>query len=254
MKTLTVCPTYGRIPYLGRLLSSFISQTYDDKHLVIINDDKNVELCCNRKDVTILNCNQRMTVSEKRNVGIASGHYDIIFPLDDDDIIAPNRITNHLKEYEDPEVKGYRNLSAYIIYGDFFRKTEQSGHNSLSFRQKEWWRIGGYVGDYIYEDVEFHDKVIGLKLQNCDKTRDFVYHFGGVNYHLSCRPKEFSAFEELAYEQLQKLDLVGKKFWIEPDFEQYNNIMILKEMVDNNPEEIMVKHISDAKIDISHLF
>lgn len=40
MKVLIVCPTFGRLPFLGRMLASFLSQDYSDKRLVLINDDK----------------------------------------------------------------------------------------------------------------------------------------------------------------------------------------------------------------------
>jgi glycosyltransferase involved in cell wall biosynthesis len=58
MKVLLVCPTYGRIPYLGRMVASFLSQNYDDKHLVIVNDDSNVELCCDIKNIIVININK----------------------------------------------------------------------------------------------------------------------------------------------------------------------------------------------------
>lgn len=253
MKALAVCSTYGRIPYLGRLLSSFTNQTYDDKHLVIINDDKNVELCCSRKDVTILNCNQRLTLSDKRNIGISIGTYDIIFPFDDDDIYLPNRMVNHIQHY-DSDVNAFKNTSAYIIYGDKFQDYDSSGlNNDISFRQSEWRRIGGYTTDNIYEDLDLNQRIEGMKVTTCHQCKDFVYQFGGVNYHLSNKPMQFSSFEEIAYKQLESLGLIGKKFWIEPDFEQYNNIMLLKNLFDKEKKELTIKHVGDAKIDISHL-
>jgi glycosyltransferase involved in cell wall biosynthesis len=253
MKTLSVCATYGRIPYLGRMLSAFINQNYDVKHLVIVNDDKNVELCCNRKDVTVINCNQRLKLPDKRNLGIALGQYDIIFPMDDDDILTGDRISNHLKHYDDPDVNAYRNLASYIIYGDVFKRADSPPHNSISFKQSEWWRVGGYTDNYIYEDVDLHDRMQGVKTSTCENCMDFVYQFGGVNYHLSYNPRQIYSLEEMAYKQLESLNLVGKKFWIEPDFEQYNNVMLLKKLFDKDKKDLTIKHVGDAKIDISHL-
>ena len=250
MKTLSVCSTYGRIPYLGRMLSSFINQNYDDKHLVIINDDKNVELCCNRKNVTIINCNQRLQVPDKRNIGIAHGKYDIIFPMDDDDILTPDRITNHLGHYDDPTVNAYRNLASYIIYGDVFKRADASPHNSISFKQTEWWRVGGYTNNHIYEDVDLHDRISGLKTSTSENFMDFIYQFGGVNYHLSCNPGKIYNFEQLAHKQLTSLNLVGKKFWIEPDNEQYNICLELKRRFDFDKKEIKITHLEDAKIEL----
>jgi len=253
MKVLFVCATYGRVPYLSRMLSSFTEQTYDDKHLVIVNDDKNIELCCDRKDVTILNCNNRIKLPHKRNMGISIGEYDIIMPLDDDDVFMPDRITNHLRHYEDGDVNAYRNSTSYIIYGDTFTKTDAPPHNSMSFKQSEWRRVGGYTDNYVYEDVELHDRMSGVKTTHCEQCRDFVYGFGGVNYHLSCKPQQIYSFEELAYKQLESMNLVGKKYWIRPDFEEYNKIRFLKNRFDKDGEDITIKHVGDAKIDITHL-
>ena len=75
MKTLVVCPTYGRIPYLNRMLSGFLHQTYNDKHLVIVNDDVNVELCCNEPSVTCINLNRKILLPQKRNIAIGLGYH-----------------------------------------------------------------------------------------------------------------------------------------------------------------------------------
>ena len=42
MRALIVVPTYDRVEYLGRVVQSFIEQTYDEVELLIINDQKNL--------------------------------------------------------------------------------------------------------------------------------------------------------------------------------------------------------------------
>lgn len=263
MKALSVCATYGRLPYLGRMLSSFIHQTYDDKHLVILNDDINVELCCNRKDVTILNFNRKVRLSEKRNIGACLGFYDIIFPWDDDDIYLPRRIANHVKKYKDPKVRAYRNLASYTIYGDKFFKSHGS-INSKSYLRDEWFNVRGYhkateIGSG--EDLDLYQRLEGLLVEDIEEDRDFVYNFGGVNYHLSgiSDSAGMKDIEKLAHKQLTDMNMVGKKFWINPDFEQYNNFLLLdsiwknKKDWDDDKMELYINHIGDAKIDISSL-
>jgi glycosyltransferase involved in cell wall biosynthesis len=144
MKALFICPTYGRIPFLGRMLAGFLRQTYDDKHLVIINDDKNVELCCDYDNVTCININKKILLDAKRNIGACFGNYDLIFPQDDDDIAMPNRIANHVKKFqENPDINLYRNSASYLIYGDEF-KIKKNAPNACSYIKKAYYEIGGY--------------------------------------------------------------------------------------------------------------
>lgn len=247
---LAVCATYGRLPYLGKMLSSFIHQTYDEKHLLIINDDKNIQLCCNRKDVSVINCDTRMKIGEKRNLGASFKHYDVIFPWDDDDIFFPNRIANHMKHYDDKDVRAYRNYSCYILYNDTFAPDE-GGINNKSYRRDEWFSCGGY-GDVgiVGEDLELHCKLQGFKLETNDTERDFMYGFSTSNYHLSNQPNNL---EQIAYRQLEKMNLVDKKFWIEPDFEEYNKYLTLDCLFKRTKSSMKIKILDDGKIDISHL-
>jgi glycosyltransferase involved in cell wall biosynthesis len=254
MKALIVCPTIGRIPYLNRMLSSFENQLYDDKHLVIINDDKNIQLCCDRKDVTVINCNKRLSISDKRNIGIMSKDADVIFPLDDDDIFTPDRLHNHLKHYENDDVNVYRNLASYIVHEDIFRLCVQSPHNSKSYRKREWLRVGGYKNNIkTYQDVYLYEAMSGVKVERDNERRDFVYQFGGVNYHSCCLSDEehCKKTDEIAYQQLKNLGLLNKKYYIESDNEEYYKFLVLKKIFDSNEKELKIRHVSDAKIDIS---
>lgn len=254
MKALVVCATYGRLPYLGRMLSSFIHQTYDDKHLVIVNDDKNVEICCDRKDVTIINTKTRLQVPYKRNIGISIGDHDVIFPMDDDDIFLPKKIANHIEKY-DETIDGYWSMEGYMIYGDKFVTNNPGPHNAVSFLKKAWYKVGGYTTNYEHEDSEIYGRLYNNcnMLENPTSERDFVYGFGGVNYHLSATPRQILHFEEMAYKQLEDMNLVGKKFWIHPDFEQFNNVHMLSKLYEERQVPLTIKHLGDAKIDISHL-
>lgn len=254
MKALAVCSTYGRLPYLGRMLSAFSNQTYDDKHLVIVNDDKNIELCCDRKDVTIINLKVHIPIPYKRNIGVMIGNHDIIFPMDDDDIFLPNKMANHMKKYEGniDNIGGYWSRDGYMIYGDDFQVHHPSPPNAISFSKKEWFKAGGYTNNARFEDHDLYVRLTNV-LENNTNERDFVYGFGGVNYHVSLQGKEVASYEENAYKQLEDMNLVGKKFWIHPDFEQYNNICLLDKLYKERQETLPIKHLGDAKIDISHL-
>lgn len=254
MKTLVVCPTYGRIPYLNRMVAGFLSQTYDDKHLVIINDDKNVELCCNNNQITCINLNKKILLPQKRNIGVMVGYYDLIMQYDDDDIFLPNRISNHVKKHtENPNMWYYWNMSSYIIYGDKFEIAGCSPNHS-SFTRKAWFNVGGYANNQnIGDDMEFFYKIENcFKLQENDPTlADYVYNFGGVNYHASY--EEDVRIDEIAYNQLSEMNLIGKKYWIEPDYEEYNKFLTLQNLYNERKESLTIEHIEQGKIGINHL-
>lgn len=256
MKVLCVCPTYGRIPYLGRMMASFVNQTYVDKHLVVINDDNNITLCCDRDDVTILNLNKKILLPEKRNIGSALGFYDLIIPWDDDDIYLPKYIENHVAKYANGDVKSYRNEASYLIYGDKFYM-ESSPFNAISIKKDLWFDIGGYSSKSpIAEDLDIYNKIVNnFNAMTCERNEseiDMVYHFGGVNYHNSGGSSQESIIH-IARAQLEKLELVGEKFWLTPNEDQYNIILTLQKLYHERGEPLSVKHLGDCEIGISHL-
>lgn len=249
MKALVVCPTYGRPHLLGRILASFIEQTYDDKHLVIINDDPNVTLCCDYKDVSIINCSDRLSIGEKRNLGASYGHYDVIHPWDDDDIFLPKRLENHMVQYDDVDVNAYRNFPSYITYGSKFNVCD-GGPNSISYRKKQFYEIGGYsVTENYGEDTELHDKLKGLKRDRIEENRDFIYSFSTSNYHASCQFED-THLQKIAYDELVKMDILNKKYYILPDYDQYNVFRELDKLYREKKEDISIKHLGDCKIEI----
>ena len=245
LKALAVCATYGRIPYLGRMLASFEAQTYNNKHLVIINDDKNVELHCDKDNVTVINSDTRMLLRDKRNMGAVFGMYDVIFPWDDDDVYLPDRISNHMEKYDDPEIVAYRNFSSYIIYGSMFDICDGT-LNSVSYRRSEWFRVNGYGCEGTQgEDTELFNK-LNILTEHDPEKRDYVYVFGGTNYHLSTNDN----IDHIARSQLEKLNLVGGKFNIIPNITQYNKFLTLHERYKKTNSPIPIKHLIDSDIDM----
>jgi glycosyltransferase involved in cell wall biosynthesis len=247
MKTLFICPTYGRIPFLGRMLAGFFRQTYDDKHLVIINDDKNVELCCDYDEVTCINLNKKVLLDVKRNIGACFGNYDLIFPQDDDDIAMPNRIANHVKKFrENPDINFYRNCASYVIHNNEFVIGVNSP-TACSYTRKAYHQVGGYAHFENYgEDVAFYNKMPKKLTENDNSNIDYVYNWGGVSNHLTCTNEDILG--KAAYQQLVDMDLVGKKYWIYPDFVEYDKFLTLAEIYKGDP--IKVKHVSLGKIEI----
>jgi glycosyltransferase involved in cell wall biosynthesis len=249
MKTLTIVPTYGRLPFLGRALASFLSQNYDDKELVIVNDDKNVTLVCEHPNVTVINMNKKILIGQKKNLAVQLGYHDLYLNHDDDDIFLPNRIANCVKVHEEnPEINLYRNLKGYSLYGDEFIVAD-SGLNVVSFTRKGFFESGGYTYPVNSgEDGHFLNCMPKkLEVFNLD-TIDYVYNYGGINYHLTFTPD--NVIEDIARRQLKDIKLLDGKFYIQPDFEEYNKFVILEQMYKETQKPVKVIHKSFGKLDI----
>jgi glycosyltransferase involved in cell wall biosynthesis len=248
MKALVVTPTYNRIPFLGRALASFLSQDWDDKHMVFVNDDKHVKLCCDHKSVTCINLNNKIDLPHKRNIGSNLGHYDIIFPHDDDDVFLPDRISHHISKYE-KDVKAYKNNAGYMIHGTTFDACDITTPNDLSYRRQTWFEVGGYQHHQTCgDDQEFFFKLKGLRLEDDKDHRNFVYNWGGLNYHATFTSK--SDMMKMSYEYLKANDLLDREYWIEPDFDQYSKFVTMDDQYKKNKSPIQVNHIALSKIEI----
>jgi glycosyltransferase involved in cell wall biosynthesis len=250
VQTLVITPTYGRLPFLGRLLASFLSQTYDDKELVLVNDDKNITLVCEHPNVTVINMNKKLLIGQKKNLATNLGYHDLYLPHDDDDIFLPNRIANCVRIHKErPDINLYRNLDGYTVYGSQFLRAP-SGINVISYTRKGFFESGGYTHPINSGEDQAFLGAMPNKLQVSDPNLiDYVYNYGGVNYHLTYY--EDSAIENIAKAQLSEMQLTNGKFYIQPDFEEYNKFIILERLYKTSGgEPINVKHGDFGKLEI----
>ena len=249
MKTLTITPTYARLPFLGRALASFLSQTYDDKELVIVNDDKNVEIVCEHPGVTVINMNKKILIGQKKNLATHLGYHDLYLPHDDDDIFLPNRIANCVNMHEEnPDIYLYRNLTSYLTYGSHFC-VDGSTLNAISYTRKGFFESGGYTHPVNSgEDAQFLNSMPNkLEISLPDKI-DYVYNYSGINYHLTY--EEDYKIERIAKEQLRDMQLTNGKFYIQPDFEEYDKFVTLDQRYKQTGKPVIITHRGLGKIDI----
>jgi hypothetical protein len=252
MKCLAVCATYGRIPFLNRSVASFLSQNYDDKHLVIVNDDKNITINCDSELVTCININKKLLLDEKRNIGINLGNYDLIVGWDDDDISLPNRINHHvLKHQRHPKCQYYKNWLSYLVTDNEF-KMNLLCPNDISFTKKTWFDYGGYDNFIKLNggDVKFLNRI-----KNILQDRDYdeihhIYSMGGLNYHVSSLNKINIDFEKIAYDQLNDLGIFGDVYNIVPDYTEYNKFLELDRLWKSGERNIPITHTELGKINV----
>lgn len=249
MKVLVVMPTYGRIPYLNRAVASFLAQDYVDKHLLIINDDKFVTLKCDYKNVTCMNLNRRILLPQKRNIGTVFGYYDLIMQYDDDDIMLPHRISNHVKVHQQrPEISYYRNSACYAINQSNFSYGICST-NACSYKVSGWFGVNGYSNKTnVGDDIEFWMKLNHKHEVTERENVDYVYNWSGVNYHTTWEPPDL---ERVAFKQLVEMNLINKEYLIEPDFEQFSVYMELHNRLSLDNTPIRITHVRDGIIKIA---
>ena len=254
MKVLVITPTYGRLPMLGRLVASFLSQTHKDKELAIINDDKNVKIKCDIENVNCINLDKKILVGQKRNLATQLGFYDLYMHLDDDDIFLPNNIANHVKYHlAHPEIDLYRNRAIYFLRNKLFdinHEGRSAGINFVSYKPEAWFKVKGTQKDSNFsEDREFLNKITNrVEVENFDET-DVVYNYGGLNYHLSAKPKSDDV-EKIAEEQLKELNIKNGVFNIIPDFEEYEKFIMMEKLYKERKEAVRLVHKGLGKIHI----
>lgn len=97
-KISVVIPVYNTGKYLAECLNSVLAQTFKDIEIICINDgstDNSQEILESyaQKDSRIKIIKRKNSgVVATRNFGIKSAKYDLVFPLDSDDIIAENTL------------------------------------------------------------------------------------------------------------------------------------------------------------------
>jgi glycosyltransferase involved in cell wall biosynthesis len=248
MKVLVVCPIYGRLHYLGRVLAGFLSQTHADKELVFINDNKNITLQCNYSNVHCINLNTRIILPDKRNLGVAFGSYDLYMPHDDDDIFLPDRISNRVKIHTSEDVISTVDTTGYIVYHNLFEKVDSTGTTFCSYTREAFYQIGGYQHHQnIGEDQEFYNKLCtDPRHKRLECVYDAVYNYSGVNYHATFADQK--DVDEIAYKQLVDMDLLGKVFTILPDYTEYIKFVDLARRYNDTCESIAVSFNNEGKL------
>ena len=88
-----ITPTYNRPHYHKRLYECFISQTYPQKELLVLDDSQEPSpFFTHLKDpqVHYTHISKKMTIGEKRNYLLNKAQGEIIAHFDDDDFYAPS--------------------------------------------------------------------------------------------------------------------------------------------------------------------
>ena len=178
-KISVIIPVYNTGKYLAECLDSVIAQTFSDIEIICINDgstDDSAKILKKYagKDSRIKIVNQKNAgVVVARNNGIAHATSDLIYPLDSDDIIAPNA----LQELYNALIKHRGD----VITSRVMRFGAEDGEMILPKPTKfNFWHDNCSVNAALFRKSDFvaaggYDMAYATALEDYDLWLNFVY-------------------------------------------------------------------------------
>ena len=173
-----IIPCYNSGATIDRTIDSIESQTWKDVEIIIINDGSTEKLTIDKlsqistnKNITLIN-QPNLGLASARNTGIAEAEGSYVMPLDADDWLEPDALTQMLLVANDegPNVVVYSDMK---LKGDLtgLKKTfcnpfEQLFSNQLPycmlFPRNILTESGGYDKDFVlgFEDWELNLRII----------------------------------------------------------------------------------------------
>jgi len=237
---VAVC-TYGRHKFLPRLVASFLSSSYSNKKLIIINDCNLIRysIVPEFEDcIEIINIDTRLNLDVKRNL-FAAWDWDILMPLDDDDLFHPDHITNHLKHFQKDNTLEYvRNEIAFQVKwdgevkSDFLIAHKITGMAPSAFTRGAFFKVGGYTGwdakviaDDFFMFHKLKDQCNSYVFQDYN-TASYLYWHTSYSYRTAGRTADRfkNDLPKIVKEMLIDENLIGTTFKIDPDFITFKNI------------------------------
>lgn len=179
-------PTYNRCKFLPTRIAEYMTQTYQDWELIIVDDcstDDTRDTCLDFEDERIkyirLDKNSGC-VTVPRNIGLLSARGEYIYHADDDDVHHPNAL-----KYLYDVLQGPKAQDKYLSYGDRYKI-----HNgSIVIERKPGWDPtqpqgwGVSTGQFLYRTSVLDKIPLVFCKRGCDyevckqirKVSEFVY-------------------------------------------------------------------------------
>lgn len=175
-----VIPCFNQEDYLEKTVKSALSSTYQPIEIVVVNDGSTdssegiaKRLAENHPEVTLIN-QINSGVSRARNNGISHAKGKYILPLDGDDLISENYVSDAIRILEE-----HQEIKVVYCKGVKFDEKDQKewklkpfSRNALArdnmifvagvYRKSDWEKCGGYSEDMKMgrEDWEFWIKML----------------------------------------------------------------------------------------------
>ncbi len=112
-----IMPTRARRQWAADALQCYLSQTYENKQLIILDDadDPSFPIPPRIPGVGHILLNERMTIADKRNMACRLATGEIIWHLDSDDFSAPTRMEKQVALLQESQkaLVGYHSMLFY---------------------------------------------------------------------------------------------------------------------------------------------
>ena len=181
-----VCVTYNRPHLLNELLYCFLQQDYDNKELIILNDQADKKYVYDDPRVHIYNLDERFpSLGAKREYSRNLTKGDFIFIMDDDDIYYSRHISNLLKFHLD-------HLTFDIVYvkqGDYTVSNENISNvdTKVAFNgasiYKKYWKNNSFLNNISNGEDQYY--IQNAKICHIDGEATFHYRWGLDIHHIS---------------------------------------------------------------------
>jgi glycosyltransferase involved in cell wall biosynthesis len=114
-----IMPTRNRRRFVSQAIYYFLRQTYSNKELIIVDDgeDSIADLMPKDRRIRYLRLEQKLSLAAKRNLACQEARGRLIAQWDDDDWMAPNRLSIQIEELlkADADLCGARELLHYQL-------------------------------------------------------------------------------------------------------------------------------------------
>ena len=220
--------TYGRPILLGEAIKCFLDQNYDNKELIILNDQTGVKLVLDKDypNIQLINYPTRFnSLGEKRNYlkSLGKGEYFCIW--DDDDLYPPHRISESVKLIQITKYDMVKAKSALMsVNNGQYRLTENLYHSQACI-SKQYMDKTNYPDISVGEDMEFEK---GATIGSFKDKFWYVYRWGLGIHHLSgISDQKQSWNKSLTFDEYKKLK---GRVVVEPKFQKdyWSEIKALK--------------------------
>jgi len=176
-----VCVTYNRPTLLNELLYCFLQQDYENKELIIVNDQKNIDYYYDDSRVKIFNFKERFSsLGAKRNFAHAKVSGKFVFTMDDDDIFYSNHISKlirfHIAHINDDIVFN----RYYFISVDNENVETKINHLALNGSSIKI----GYVNNHSFPEISCGEDIVFIKdakVSRIDDTQSTFHYRMGMN-------------------------------------------------------------------------
>lgn len=232
MKISCLMPTYNRCPdyqvLVEEALECFLSQTYDDKELIICNDTPGQKLIFDHPQVKVLNLHARFpTLSDKLQWMIDNSSGDVLCRWDDDDISLPHRL-----EYSITKLGHDLEWRAENYWYCPLEDTKYVEHPGNTHTMSVWRRevLNHFGGSYPekasgWEDQQFNIQLSRAGINNAGDIIPiedifYLYRWGVSDRHLSSQGAGTKEGLQSHYDKIGERDVHQEEFLLEPHWEE----------------------------------